>query len=296
MSTLGLLRFITGHPVSRGRPLAALGRFVRWQLASRLLGGQAVHDWVEGARFLVRRGETGLTGNIYVGLHEFDDMAFVLHFLRAQDLFVDVGANVGSYTLLACAARQATGIAVEPVPDTYRRLMDNIRLNGIEPRVQALNCGVGAEEGVLAFSSTEDTMNHALAPGEPTAGAVQVPVATLDGLLQGRRPALIKIDVEGFETPVLQGARATLAAPSLQAVIMELNGSGRRYGFDESALLRTLLDAGFGSYRYDASTRRLQDLRGRNPASGNTLFVRDLERVAERLAQAPPFSVLGRRY
>jgi hypothetical protein len=42
-----------------------------------------------------------MSGNIYAGLHEFGDMAFVLHFLRAGDLFADVGANIGSYTVLA---------------------------------------------------------------------------------------------------------------------------------------------------------------------------------------------------
>ena len=45
-------------------------------------------------------GMTGATGNVYCGLHEFEDMALVLHALRPRDLFVDVGANVGSYTVL----------------------------------------------------------------------------------------------------------------------------------------------------------------------------------------------------
>jgi len=48
---------------------------------------------VNGSKFLVKTGETGLTGNIYTGLHEFPDMGFLLHFLRAEDLFVDIGAN-----------------------------------------------------------------------------------------------------------------------------------------------------------------------------------------------------------
>jgi hypothetical protein len=49
-------------------------------------------------------GMTGATGNLYVGLHEFEEMAFLLHFLRPGDLFADVGANVGSYTILAAVA------------------------------------------------------------------------------------------------------------------------------------------------------------------------------------------------
>ena len=71
----------------------------------------------------MRHGETGLTGNLYAGLHEFADMAFVMHALRPTDLFVDIGANAGSYTILACAVAKARGCAFEPLPSTYRRLV-----------------------------------------------------------------------------------------------------------------------------------------------------------------------------
>jgi hypothetical protein len=57
-----------------------------------------------------------LTGNLYAGLHEFSEMGFLLHLLRQNDLFVDVGANLGSYTVLASAVCQARNIAFEPVP------------------------------------------------------------------------------------------------------------------------------------------------------------------------------------
>lgn len=296
MSLLRLLDLVLHHPVNAGQARAALSRLVRWQVTSRLAPGPVLVDWVEGARFLARRGETGLTGNIYTGLHEFPDMAYVLHVLRPDDLFVDVGANAGSYTLLACAARGARGIAFEPVPRTYQRLLDNLRLNQLGERVAALNMGAGNEDGELAFTAGEDTMNHALAAGETAAAAVTVPVMRLDTALRSMAPALLKIDVEGFEQPVLEGARATLADPALHSVIMELNGSGARYGFDEAHLLQLMLDAGFGTYAYDPATRQLANLGGRNRAEGNTLFVRDLPRVTELLRSAPAFTVYGKSY
>ncbi len=90
-------------------------------------------------------------------------MGFLLHFLRPEDLFADVGANVGSYTILACSAIGARGIAFEPIPGTYRRLVENIRLNHVEDRVRCMNLGVGAREGGIAFASNiTDTMNHVL--------------------------------------------------------------------------------------------------------------------------------------
>ncbi len=58
---------------------------------------------------------TGATGNIYAGLHEFDDMAFFLHLLRPEDMFADVGSNIGSYTILASGVVGAKSVAFEPV-------------------------------------------------------------------------------------------------------------------------------------------------------------------------------------
>lgn len=82
MSFLNTIRFIVTHPLNLERKLEAIVRFARWQIASRLVAGDIVQNWINGSRFLARTGETGLTGNIYTGLHEFSDMAFLLHALR----------------------------------------------------------------------------------------------------------------------------------------------------------------------------------------------------------------------
>ena len=75
------VKFIVSHPMNRGQKLRAIMRFAKWQIGSRLVPGAVVYDWINGSKFLVRTGETGLTGNIYTGLHEFCDMGFVLHYL-----------------------------------------------------------------------------------------------------------------------------------------------------------------------------------------------------------------------
>ena len=124
------LRFILGHPMNRGRPIPALARFAKWQVQSRLQD-EVIVDWIGGAKLAVRRGMTGATGNIYCGLHEYVDMSFVLHTLKQGDLFIDIGANVGSYTVLAARVCGANVIAVEPDPETVKSLRRNIEVNGI---------------------------------------------------------------------------------------------------------------------------------------------------------------------
>jgi hypothetical protein len=123
------LRFLMNHPLTRDERGQALFRFVRWQVGSRVLGEPVAMPYVKDTRLLVESGMAGATGNVYAGLHEFEDMAFVLHALRPSSWFVDIGANIGSYTILAGGGSAAKCISVEPVPTTFEKLCDNVRLN-----------------------------------------------------------------------------------------------------------------------------------------------------------------------
>jgi len=289
------LQFISAHPINKGRRIRAFGKFVRWQIRSRLAPGPVVFTWVNDSKLIARSGETGVTGNIYCGLHEFEEMAYLLHVTTAEDLFVDVGANVGTYTILACAVKGARGISVEPVPATYGRLLENLSVNGLSGRVEALNLGLADKVGELRFTSGENTMNHVVTEEERASDTVRVRVVTLDAMLNGRCPAVLKIDVEGFEAAVLAGASATLSNPSLHSVIMELNESGSRYRFSEDEILDTMKSHGFSTCRYEPFARLLESFAGRRSLTGNMLFVRNLELARERIKTAPSVLVDGLR-
>jgi FkbM family methyltransferase len=228
----GILR----HPLNKKTKIQALGRFIRWQLGSRLIPGEFVFEWINKSKLIASMGENGVTGNIYGGLQEFNEMAFLLHALRPLDIFVDIGANVGSYTILASAAVGAKTYSFEPVPDTYRRLKNNISINEINDRVIALNMALGKSKSQLRFSVDDNCMNHVIAENEVGSNSIKVPVSTVDEEVLDD-PFVIKIDVEGYELPVLDGAISTLKKNSLSAVIIEINGSGKRYGFTDGDLL-----------------------------------------------------------
>jgi FkbM family methyltransferase len=220
-------------------------------------------------------------------------MAFVLHLLRRDDVFVDVGANVGVYTILA-AAVGARSISIEPIKQAFDQLMLNIHLNGICDRVDARRVGVGSKKGTLKFTAALDTTNHVVDGEETIATSVcEVSVDTLDGVVAAADPVLVKIDVEGFETEVIAGAEDVLSRESLLAVIIELNGSARRYNHDEADVYRRMVGYGFAPYAYDPYQRSLKELKGKNQGAGNTLFVRDAATVRMRLQAAPAFTVLG---
>lgn len=291
MSMLHTVRYIWNHPLNAGKKLSALSRFIRWQMGSRLVNGPVAVKFVDNSRLLVATGMHGATMSIYSGLQEFEDMAFVLHFLNEKDIFVDVGANVGTYTVLAGGAVGARTISIEPVPSTYKSLIDNIRLNDISERVSALNTALGKEIGELNFTAGLGTVNHVVSDGEVCSDAIRVPVNTLDNVLAGHAPTLMKIDVEGYETIVLAGGHDVLANESLLGVIMELNGSGERYGYSEDALHELMLSYGFNTYSYAPFERKLVPLQGKNSHTGNTLYLRRTAEVMARIQAAKRFAI-----
>jgi FkbM family methyltransferase len=278
---LDTVRFITRHPLTRNRPVAALGRFVLWQFISRLRD-EVVVPWIGDARLAVRNGMTGATGNIYCGLHEFADMAFVLHVLRPADLFVDVGANVGSYTVLASKVCGASSIAIEPDPGTVASLRRNIAANAIEAQVEVVEGALGATVSRARFTVGLDTCNRVATSADSKFR--EVAVFPLDEVVGTRQPAIIKMDVEGFEAAVLAGASEALERRSLLAVLTETESGG---------VAETLYAAGFRPAYFEPFTRKL-DI---GPAisrdgAANALFVRDVEALRVRLAAAPKRLIL----
>jgi FkbM family methyltransferase len=234
---------------------------------------------------------TGVTQNIYTGLSDFFDCSFLLHLLRDGDLFVDVGANAGIYTVLAAGAVGAMTIAVEPIPHAFRRLCANIAVNGVHEKVVARNIGLGSRESTLRFTSNRDTMNKVIQDSTYGGPSIDVPVLSLDSILQGKTPRLIKIDVEGWESEVIAGASATLRDRSLLGLIVEMNGGEASLNENEHAVHKCLLENGFRPHLYNPVSRSLSPIPSKNSRDNNTLYVRDTPEIDARLRSAPKFRV-----
>lgn len=286
------ISFIINHPLNKGNKLNALFQFLKWQFRSRLINKPYIHKFTENSKLLVKKGMTGATGNIYCGLHEFEDMSFLLHFLRPDDLFVDIGANIGSYSILASGEIGAKTISIEPIPATFESLKTNIYINEIKHLVEALNIGLGSASGTLKFTKSLDTVNHIATDQEDD--TIDVKVDTLDNVLGDKSPSLLKIDVEGFETEVLKGAEKTLINPNLKAIIIELNGSGQRYGYDEQSIHNNLLNKGFSPYTYNPFTRQI--VRIEQFGTHNTIYLSDLDFVQGRLRTAKEIHIFDKKF
>jgi FkbM family methyltransferase len=140
--------------------------------------------------------------------YEPDVWRELLGSVRTGDVVADVGANVGLYTVAIARRVGRTGrvIAYEPDAGNADLLRRNLAMNGVESVVEVREVAVGGERGEIPFLSDRQQSRF-----DPV-GDSRVGVVTLDDEFE--RLALLKIDVEGFEGSVLQGARALLADDS----------------------------------------------------------------------------------
>ena len=282
----GALRYIAYHPINRSRKFKAMIDFSVAQVSARLFPGEVCVTFPNDTQLMIPPRMKGAMHFISPKLYDFEEMSFVLHLLRPGDLFVDVGANIGAYTVLAAGAVGANVTAFEPNPTIYPTLEKNVRLNALSERVNTVNAALGRASGNLKFTVDLGTESSVAVAGDAS-NIISVPVLSLDEQLAGQTPFMIKIDVEGFEAEVLAGAINILRQNSCAALLIERVGLGARYGFDEAKLHKMIQLSGFTPCNYDPLERKLVIL---NPdATGNIIYIRNLAQATARLKSAPRF-------
>lgn len=173
----------------------------------------------------------------------------------------DVGANVGAFTCLMASMGPHQVHAFEPIPATFCRLNENVKANGLLDRCR-LNCmAVGRGRDLVSFRIQEDSpaTNRMAVPGEKPDGkgtSSQIVAAIgLDEYCESQNVGFIdflKIDVEGMEPYVLQGARALLAARRIAAILIEIcPGNLQAVGLSPADLYREFVTARYSPYALD---------------------------------------------
>jgi FkbM family methyltransferase len=220
-------------------------------------------------------------------------MFFVIHLLRDTDVFADVGANIGSYTILAAGVCGAKTYSFEPCLKTYERLCDNVAINSLFRRVNTLNMAVGASKGVVKFTQSCGTMNHVVDDPNVGGNVAEVVVETLDEVLRDDVPSVLKIDVEGYETEVINGADQILSSDKCNVLIMEF-GVGNRYGYNEEALFNKVVGYGFTPCKYDPFSRTLT-VKDKNEMA-SSIYVKNYNEVRMRLKEADMQLINGQKF
>ncbi|WP_440997946.1 FkbM family methyltransferase [Arhodomonas sp. SL1] len=211
-----------------------------------------------GVSFDVYPDSTAASAVLYFnGLPDYDEMRFMADYLRYGDGFLDVGANIGTYTLYAASLTGGRVDAFEPGEKARQRLAAQVERNGFRD-VEVWPYALSDQEGTVRFSVDSDTTNHVVGKTEAPVNVVEVQTRELDKCCGSRSYAMGKIDIEGAEPLALAGAENMLAARNPPVWLLEVNGCLHRYGHTEEGLRDWLAERGYRMAVYDADKGRLR--------------------------------------
>lgn len=165
---------------------------------------------------------------------EPETVSWLRDYIKPGTVFYDVGANVGAYSLIAAQLMKGSGTvySFEPGFANFKTLSENILLNRLSERIIPIQTAVSDTPGFInmSFSTIESGAAKHTLSFDKTLSDIQIKVPTLrlDDYVQHHHlpfPSVMKIDVDGGEWGVVEGARKTLAAPSLKTLLIEIDTS-----------------------------------------------------------------------
>jgi len=250
----------TVHPLAR----LNLGSF--WRRRVRLWGYEVSADSMDRLAYLQfhRLGWMGC-----------DEKKFLEETVRPGMRVVDVGANLGLYTLLLSrlVGESGTVVALEPDPQLFETLKANCLSNGAH-NVEIHNLAAGSSSArMLLARSLINAGDNRLAPNSTSAltRPVEVQVTTVDAIISKRPVDFVKVDVQGWESHVLSGMREVFRANAGIQVYFEYWPYGlNKAGCEPSSLLRQFDDLGFRLFEVSGGRHvAIADLQGWNGPRGS---------------------------
>ena len=274
------------NPSNRGHRIERWVTVVRYE-SNALLGRPTWVSFANGAYVRVTKGGNSSSRAAFARLPDWPEMAVWQHWLRPGDLFLDVGANVGLYSLVAHEAG-ATVVAAEPADDMADALEANLRKNAFE-RVVVRRAAIMVHVGYVGLAGPDANRRRVVSgPAE-----LQVSATTLEELAGGVHPRGLKIDVEGHELSVVQGGATVLGEGGVDLIQLEWNSASiEATGETRTPLAGRLRDLGFLLFEKEPTGRYAVNDTPDGPRFGSDVFAARGGAI-DFLYQAPWLDAVG---
>ena len=179
------------------------------------------------------------------GVYESTESHLMLNELRDDSVFLDIGAHIGYYSLLASTRIKSGEIyAFEPFPESYEKLVDNIHLNGITNITAHKAAAFNVDTEMKLFTNELNYGDNSLYENGKGNGSI-VSCLRLDNLFHDKRVDFIKIDTQGAECEVLEGLRDTIKGNKIKMIIEFYPHGLKQMGHEAIELLEKLVRMGF---------------------------------------------------
>lgn len=219
------IRQLFREPLNQGHRARLLYHYFTWHLFYKFSGRSWIIKFDNGYKSIVKPYPDADAGeeNIWNRNVDYYQLKFAERILKQEDYIFDAGCNVGNRTL-ALAHKLKGAVLIDASAHAIERVKENLRLNDLSlENYISVNLALGNHEGEISFSDFggASTQNRVL--GENEKGGILVKMTTLDILADRYSviPAFIKIDVEGQEINVLNGAKGILNSGRVKLVMFE---------------------------------------------------------------------------
>lgn len=251
MNYLRSLMTILNHPENRGHAIHTIGKLVWWKLNQVFFKTPVLVPLLENTQILCYPNSSYGSYVFYARYPEYDEMMFMERYLNKNDVVVDVGANIGALTVIAATkAHKGKVFAFEPT-SIVEQLRTNVKINNFQ-NVTISELVVSHKVGTVSFTiSDHSEVSHITTP-KKNEKSVKKKATSLDAFLDRKvkRVDFLKIDVEGAEFAVLQGARSLLSRQKIGLVLFEFGSKNELYGSTFKTIHTFLSKYGYSVYQF----------------------------------------------
>lgn len=288
-------RVVQGNPGNRGHRARQWAALLRFEAAS-LSGRPTTLPFATRSKVVARKRGDSSSRVALARFPDWGEMMIWRSHLTRNDIFFDIGANVGLYSLNA-AEVGARVISFEPAADMVEALHENLRLNRLTT-VDVRGIALLDRVGSVSFGGQDpnrrkvELADTGTGTGSGAGTGDTVTLSTLDLEAAGSTPRGMKIDVEGFERLVLAGASTLLESPQLELIQLEWNDTCEAaLGESREPLARLLVEHGFTLYQWTPNERHLLCHGQLTPPYGRDVFAArgTARQLLDRLTLHPTF-------
>lgn len=254
---LSALKNVFLHPSNQGSLFLTLCRVLWWKFNQIFFDFPVIYQLTKSIKIICEPSSSYGSFIVYARFPEHEEMEFIHSYLQPKDVMIDVGANIGAISLLA-ADKITHGkiFAFEPTPSVANKLKLNVRLNGLENIIACFVQAVSNKNGFLHFKiEGQSEVNHIV--NSSTKGdskdIIKVSSTTLDTFVKNnnlKQVDLLKIDVEGAEQSVFDGAKTSLSKHVISVIVFEANPKMKKYGTSSKKLISFIQQYGYSVFAF----------------------------------------------